>query len=100
MSCFFPLKTKSSRDRHNVLPKVQIYTSKNKNSSHHLCKDSLKELFPPTELVNLISQTRKVIIRIFMLILFSHHKLPPGVTVIQNTLCDLAALQTLLTSLP
>lgn len=62
--------------------------------------DSLKELFLPTGLVNLISQTRKVIIRIFMLILFSHHKLTPGVTVIQNTLCDLAALQILLTYLP
>lgn len=62
--------------------------------------DSLQELFLPTGLVNLISQTRKVIIRIFMLILFSHHKLTPGVTVIQNTLCDLAALQILLTYLP
>lgn len=62
--------------------------------------DSLQELFLPTGLVNPISQTRKVIIRIFMLILFSHHKLTPGVTVIQNTLCDLAALQILLTYLP
>lgn len=35
-----------------------------------------------------------------MLILFSHRKLTPGVTAIQNTLCDLAALQTPLTSLP
>lgn len=96
---FFLLKTRSSQDRHNVLPKVPIYTNKNKHSSHHLCKGSLKELLPPTGLVNLISQTKKVIIRIFMLILFSHHKLTPGVTVIRNTLCDLAALQTLLTSL-
>lgn len=29
-----------------------------------------------------------------MLILFSYHKLTPRVIVIQNALCDLAALQT------
>lgn len=98
-SCFFS-PNKNSQDRHNVCPKAHVYTSENKRSTQHLCESSLKELFLPTGLVNLIPQTRQVIIRIFMLILFSDRKLTPGVTALQNTLCDLAALQALLTYLP
>lgn len=81
-------------------PRAHVCTSENKHSTQHLCEGSLKELFLPTGLVNLIPQTRQVIIRIFMLILFSDRKLTPGVTALQNTLCDLAALQALLTYLP